>query len=108
MRYSFFIISRDLINVLGRLIAPNQATAIRNVMVTLVGHQNGERTSKNNETCDYDEILAEPHIFLFSIPWYQFDDIRKNKIFLTSTFSNKSKYIKILRQVVSYCLHIIG
>ena len=77
-------------------------------MITLVGHQKGDMTSKNNETCDCDEILAKPHIFLFSIPWYQFDDIRKNKIVLTSTFSNESKYIKILRQVVSYCLHIIG
>ena len=102
------IISRDLINVLGRLIAQNEATAIRNITVTLVGHQNGERRSEYNETCEFDEILAEPHIFLFSITWYQFDGIRKNKIVLTSTFSKESKYIKILRQVVSYCLHIIG
>ena len=77
-------------------------------MVTLVGHQNGEMTSKNNETCDCDEILAEPHIFLFSITWYQFDGIRKNKNVLTSTFSKESKYIKTLRQVVSDCGHIIG
>ena len=73
------IISRDLINVLGRLIAQHQATAIRHVMVTLVGHQNEERRSEYNETCEFDEILAEPHIFLFSITWYQFDGIRKKQ-----------------------------
>ena len=56
-------------------------------MVTLVGHQKGSMKSKYNETCGCDEMLAESHIFLFSITWYQFDGIRKNKIVLPSTFT---------------------